>query len=66
MGTCSHNLVVYLQTSTMTPTKGLPRGWYRLLDISHHPRGKFKVDTCYEMHNNLYYPIEYTREQFNF
>ena len=55
-----------LQIYTMTPTKGLPSGWYRFLGVSYHPRSKFNADTCYEMHDNLYYPIEYIKEQVNF
>ena len=50
----------------MTPAKGLPSGWYRFLGIYRLPADNLTLDTCYEMHDNLYYPIEYTREQFNF
>ncbi len=50
----------------MTPTRGLPSGWYKFLGIAYLPRDSLTLETCYEMHGNLYYPIEHTKEQFNF
>ena len=54
------------QTYTMTPTRGLPSGWYKYLGIAYLPRDNLTLETCYEIHDNLYDQIEHTREQFNF
>ena len=53
-------------TYTMTPTRGLPSGWYKYLGIAYLPRDNLTLETCYEIHDNLYDQIEHTREQFNF
>lgn len=50
----------------MTPTKDLPSGWYKFLGIAYLPRDSLTLETCYEVHDNLYDQIEHTREQFNF
>ena len=50
----------------MPPTRGLPSGWYKFLGIAYLPRDSLTLETCYEMHNSLYYPIVYIRERLNF
>ena len=57
---------IFSQTYTMTPTRGLPSGWYKYLGIAYLPRDNLTLETCYEMHDNMYDLIEHTREQFNF
>ena len=54
------------ETSTMTPAKDLPSGWYKYLGIAYLPRDSLTLETCYEMHDNLYDPIVYIREHLNF
>ena len=50
----------------MTPTRGLPSGWYKFLGIAYLPRDNLTLETCYEMHDNLYYTIVYIVEHLNF
>lgn len=50
----------------MTPTKGLPSGWYKFLGIAYLPADNLTLETCYEIQCNLYYPTEHTKEQLNF